>query len=65
MLPLTLLSAEITAVPGIRPSVAAKLRSLGIRTIRDLLFYFPRQHRDDSKLEKIATIPFGEVTNNF
>jgi ATP-dependent DNA helicase RecG len=59
---LTLLSAEITAVPGVGPSVAAKLRSLGIRTIRELLFYFPRQHRDYSKLEKIASIPFGEVT---
>src|SRR6266568_4916945 len=59
---LALLSAEITAVPGVGPSVAAKLRSLGIRTIRDLLFYFPRQHRDYSKLEKIANIPPGEVT---
>ncbi|HXZ03383.1 MAG TPA: ATP-dependent DNA helicase RecG [Ktedonobacteraceae bacterium] len=59
---LTLLSAEITTVPGVGPSVAAKLRSLGIRTIRDLLFYFPRQHRDYSKLEKIANIPFGEVS---
>ncbi|MGZ3625465.1 MAG: ATP-dependent DNA helicase RecG [Ktedonobacteraceae bacterium] len=59
---LTLLSAEITAVPGVGPSVAAKLRSLGIRTIRDLLFYFPRQHRDYSKLEKIANIPIGTVT---
>src|SRR5256886_3680989 len=59
---LALLSAEITAVPGVGPSVAAKLRSLGIRTIRDLLFYFPRQHRDYSKLEKIANIPLGEVT---
>jgi ATP-dependent DNA helicase RecG len=59
---LTLLSAEITAVPGVGPSVAAKLRNLGIRTVRDLLFYFPRQHRDYSKLEKIANIPLGEVT---
>jgi ATP-dependent DNA helicase RecG len=58
---LTLLSADITAIPGVGPSVAAKLHSLGIRTIRDLLFYFPRQHRDYSKLEKIAHIPFGEV----
>lgn len=58
---LTLLSADVTAVPGVGPSVAAKLHSLGIRTIRDLLFYFPRQHRDYSKLEKIANIPFGEV----
>ena len=48
---LTLLSADITAVPGVGPSVAAKLQTLGIRTVRDLLFYFPREHRDYSKLE--------------
>src|SRR6266446_208237 len=59
---LTLLSADITAVPGVGPSVAGKLRSLGIRTVRDLLFYFPRQYRDYSKLEKIANIPLDEVT---
>ncbi|HJT55117.1 MAG TPA: DEAD/DEAH box helicase, partial [Ktedonobacteraceae bacterium] len=59
---LTLLSADVTAVPGVGPSVAAKLRSLGIHTVRDLLFYFPRQHRDYSKLEKIAHLPFNEVT---
>ncbi len=59
---LTLLSADITAIPGVGPSVAAKLHNLGIRTVRDLLFYFPREHRDYSKLEKIANIPFNEVT---
>ncbi len=59
---LTLLSADVTAVPGVGPSVAGKLRSLGIRTVRDLLFYFPRQYRDYSKLEKIANIPLDEVT---
>src|SRR2546425_9113933 len=47
---LTLLSADVTAVPGVGASIAAKLHSLGIRTVRDLLFYFPRQHRDYSKL---------------
>ena len=59
---LTLLSADITAIPGVGPSVAARLHNLGIRTVRDLLFYFPREHRDYSKLEKIANIPFNEVT---
>ncbi len=59
---LTLLSADVTAVPGVGPSVATRLRSLGIRTVRDLLFYFPREHRDYSKLEKIANIPLGEVS---
>lgn len=59
---LTLLSAEVTAVPGVGPSVATRLRHLGIRTVHDLLFYFPREHRDYSKLEKIAHIPFNEMT---
>ncbi|HET8844128.1 MAG TPA: ATP-dependent DNA helicase RecG [Ktedonobacteraceae bacterium] len=58
---LALLSADITAVPGIGPSVAAKLHSLNLRTIRDLLFYFPRQHHDYSKLTKIEDIPFQEL----
>jgi ATP-dependent DNA helicase RecG len=59
---LALLRAEITAIPGVGPAVAAKLHSLGLRTIRDLLFYFPRQHLDYSKLTRIADIPFQEVT---
>ena len=59
---LALLTADITAVPGVGPTVAKRLQHLSIRTIRDLLFYFPREHRDYSKLVKIAHIPFGEVT---
>jgi ATP-dependent DNA helicase RecG len=59
---LTLLSADVTAVPGVGATVAARLHNLGIRTVRDLLFYFPREHRDYSKLTKIAQIPFNELT---
>ncbi len=59
---LTLLSADITAVPGVGPTVATRLHSLGIRSVRDLLFYFPREHRDYSKLTKIDQIPFNELT---
>jgi len=59
---LTLLTADVTAVPGVGPSVAARMYTLGIHTVRDLLFYFPREHRDYSKLEKITNIPFGELT---
>jgi ATP-dependent DNA helicase RecG len=59
---LTLLNADITAVPGVGPSSATRLHTLGLRTVRDLLFYFPREHRDYSKLEKIANIPFNELT---
>src|SRR6266536_171158 len=59
---LTLLSADITAVPGVGATAAARLHNLGIRAVRDLLFYFPREHRDYSKLVKIASIPFNELT---
>ncbi|GHO87755.1 ATP-dependent DNA helicase RecG [Dictyobacter formicarum] len=59
---LTLLSADITAIPGVGPTVATRLRSLGLRTVRDLLFYFPREHRDYSQLTKITDVPFNEVT---
>lgn len=59
---LALLNADVTAVPGVGPSVATKLQILGVRTVRDLLFYFPRQHHDYSKLTKIAQIPFQELT---
>ena len=59
---LTLLRADITAVPGVGPSAATRLHTLGIRTVQDLLFYFPREHRDYSKLEKIANVPFNELT---
>jgi ATP-dependent DNA helicase RecG len=59
---LMLLTADITAIPGVGPTIAKRLQHLGIHTIRDLLFYFPREHRDYSKLVKIAHIPFNEVT---
>ncbi len=56
-----LLKARVTAVPGVGSSQEEKLRRLGIHTIQDLLLYFPREHHDYSKLEKIATIPLEQV----
>jgi ATP-dependent DNA helicase RecG len=56
-----LLKARVTAVPGVGPSQAAKLERLGIFSVQDLLFYFPREHHDYSKLEKIAMIPLEQV----
>jgi ATP-dependent DNA helicase RecG len=58
---LTLLTSDISAVHGVGPTVATRLRSLGIQTVGDLLLYFPREHRDYSKLTNIAEIPFDEV----
>jgi ATP-dependent DNA helicase RecG len=59
---LALLSADVTAVPGVGPTVAARLRHVGIHTVRDLLFYFPREHHDYSQLVKIEDVPFNQLT---
>jgi ATP-dependent DNA helicase RecG len=59
---LTMLTADISALQGVGPAMAGKLHHLNIRTVRDLLFYFPREHRDYSQLVKIADIPFNEIT---
>jgi ATP-dependent DNA helicase RecG len=57
-----LLEAPVTAVPSVGATQATRLAKLGVRTVRDLLFTFPREHRDYSKLQKIATLPFDEVS---
>ncbi|HKD75535.1 MAG TPA: OB-fold nucleic acid binding domain-containing protein, partial [Ktedonobacterales bacterium] len=57
-----LLDAPVTSVAGVGPAIATKFERLGIRTVRDLLYYLPREHHDYSKLQKIETLPLDEVT---
>lgn len=47
------LNKEIKYVKGIGPKRANKLSKLGIFTVSDLLFYFPRQYEDRNNLRKI------------
>jgi ATP-dependent DNA helicase RecG len=56
-----LLRAPVTAVPGVGPTQEERLHRLRIRTVRDLLFHFPREHHDYSKLHKIGQLEFGQV----
>ena len=56
-----LLEAPVTSIPGVGQTQAMRLGRLGIETVRDLLFTFPREHRDYSKLIKINQAPFDEV----
>ena len=56
-----LLRAPVTAVAGVGPALEQRLGRLGIRTVRDLLFHFPREHHDYSKLKKIGQVEWGEV----
>lgn len=47
------LNKEIKYVKGIGPKRANKLNKLGIFTVEDLVFYFPRQYEDRNNLKKI------------
>lgn len=45
----------------IGPAYAKKLQSLGIKTARDLLFYFPFRYDDFSDITKIADVEIDQI----
>ena len=55
----TPLGEPVTSVKGVGPAVAERLERLGIATVRDLLWHFPRQHQDRSALTPIAKLAPG------
>ncbi|MGL6105352.1 ATP-dependent DNA helicase RecG [Romboutsia sp.] len=50
------LNKDIQYVKGIGPKKAYKLNKLGIFTLKDLVYYFPRQFEDRNNLKKIAQL---------
>ena len=50
------LAKEIQFVKGIGPKRAEKLNKLGIFTLKDLIYYFPRQYEDRSNVKKISQL---------
>jgi len=54
------LETSIQYMKGVGPKMAKKLQRLGIRNIRDLLFYFPRRYDDFSKPQKIPSLKVGQ-----
>lgn len=49
-----LLTDEVKFVKGVGPNRAELLNRLGIRTLEDLITYYPREYEDRSKPKKIA-----------
>lgn len=47
------LNKDVQFVKGIGPKKAKKLNKLGIFTLKDLIYYFPRQFEDRNNLKKI------------
>ncbi len=57
-------SADILAMPvqylkGVGPARAEHLERLGLRTVQDILFFFPRDYQDMSELRSIADLHEG------
>lgn len=55
------LDAPVETVSGVGQSRAALLEHLGIRTVRDLLFAFPRRYDDYSRMKPINRLELGET----
>ena len=49
-------SLLVTTVKGVGEKVSLNLNKLGIQTIEDLLFHFPINYQDRTKLIKIASL---------
>ena len=54
------LDAPVESLPEIGPKRAALLANLGIATVLDLLFHFPRAYEDRTELQHIADVEEGE-----
>jgi len=55
------LSTPIENIPRIGPVFQKKLKKLGIKTVQDLLFHFPRRYEDFSNLIPISKVKINEI----
>ena len=55
------LDVEASAIRGVTPSVYSKLNTLGIHSVRDLLYHFPHRYDDFSHIRPIAELIPGEL----
>ncbi len=53
------LDKSIQYIKGVGPKRAQTLGRLGIHTIKDLLYYFPRTYQDRSRVEEISNLTDG------
>jgi len=54
------LDAPVSMLPGIGKKRAELLEKLNVRTVRDLLFFYPRRYEDYSTLKTINHLVYGE-----
>ena len=54
------LNAKLTVLQGVGPRNAESLARLGLHTLGDMLYYFPRRYDDYSQLKPIKDLFYGE-----
>jgi len=54
------IESSIISVPGISTALSKKFDKLGVKTIRNLLYFFPHRHLDYSQIKQIAQLTEGE-----
>ena len=51
--------APLTVLKGVKAGLAGRFDTIGVRTVRDLLYLFPRRHNDFANLRPIAELTAG------
>ncbi|MBI2831119.1 MAG: ATP-dependent DNA helicase RecG [Chloroflexi bacterium] len=54
------IDSPVTIISGISTRLAEKFEKLGVRTVRDLLYFFPHRHLDYSQRKTISQLVEGE-----
>jgi ATP-dependent DNA helicase RecG len=52
--------APVDRLHGVDIKLSSRLKRLGVSTVRDLLYLFPRRHQDYSKVSKISELEPGQ-----
>ena len=55
------LNTPLSALPGVGAARARALERLGLRSVEDLLGYYPREYEDRTRRHTIASAPEGEA----
>lgn len=58
--PALTLDSPVTSIRGVSTAYARRLARLDVRTVRDLVYLFPRRYDDFSALKTIAQLEYGE-----
>ncbi|HNY36084.1 MAG TPA: ATP-dependent DNA helicase RecG [Candidatus Pacearchaeota archaeon] len=53
-------STKIEEIPRVGTVYGKRLKAMGIKTLADLIYYFPREYKDFSKISKIKDIKINE-----